>query len=358
MTTARVLHVASGREWRGGQRQVLLLARGLAAEPGIASLVVTGRGTRLAHELTTAGVTLLETPWRLGLDPRALARVVRMATPETILHAHDGHAHALADAAAQITGARVVVSRRISTPITAPRRYRRAAAVIALSEAIAAQVAAAGVPAHRTHRVPPAVDLARLDPPPPWPTGLQQPDPASRWITVIAALTPEKGVDLLLEAAALVARELPAVRWLVLGDGSERASLEARRHRLGLDDVVAMPGHLTGPEGALVGAELAVQPSRQEGFGSSVLDALALGVPVVATAVGGLPDALALGGGVLVPAGDPVALAETVVALLADAPRRDALGAAGRAAATRFGVERLVERTLAVYRSLDLHPGD
>lgn len=358
MTTARVLHVASGREWRGGQRQVLLLARGLAAEGSVSSMVLTGHGTRLANELATAGVSVIDTPWRLGLDPRALARVVRVATPDTLLHAHDGHAHALADAAAQITGARVVVSRRISTPITAPRRYRRAAAVIALSEAIAAQLSAAGVPTHRIHRIPPAVDLARLEPPPSWPVGLARPDATTRWITVIAALTPEKGVDLLLEAAAIVARQLPSLRWLVLGEGSERAALEAQRHRLGLDDVVAMPGHLVGPEGALVGAELAVQPSREEGFGSSVLDALALGVPVVATAVGGLPDALALGGGVLVPPGDPAALAEMVLALLADAPRRTALGTAGRAAATSFGVERLVERTLAVYRSLDLHPGD
>jgi|CXWL01.1.fsa_nt_gi glycosyltransferase involved in cell wall biosynthesis len=357
MTTARILHVASGREWRGGQRQVLLLARGLAAMPDVASLVLTGRETRLARELAAAGVALVEAPWRLGLDPRALARVVRAATPDTILHAHDGHAHALADAASQITGARVIVSRRISTPLTAPRRYRRAAAVIALSEAIAAQARAAGVAPQRIHRIPPAVDLGSLASSPAWPASVAHPGTAP-WITVIAALTPEKGVDLVLEAAAIIAPRLPALRWLVLGEGGERAALEARRHVLGLDHVVWMPGHVVGPEGALIGATLAVQPSRQEGFGSSVLDALALGVPVVATSAGGLPDALAGGGGVLVAPDDPGALAEAVLSLLDDAPRCAALGAAGRRAAASFGVAQLVERTLAVYRSLDLHPGD
>ena len=358
MTTARVLHVASGREWRGGQRQVLLLARGLASVATVSSQVVTGRGTRLAEELAAAGVSLHETPWRMGLDPRALARVVRLTTRDTLLHAHDGHAHALADAAAQITGARVVVTRRISTAITSPRRYRRAAAVIALSEAIAVQLALAGVPPHRIHRVPPAVDLAQLGQSPAWPAGVPHPGATTPWITVIAALTAEKGIDLLLEAAAIIAPARPELRWLVLGEGDERAALEARRHALGLDEVVQMPGHLLGPEGALVGATLAVQPSRSEGFGSSVLDALALGIPVVATAVGGLPDALAAGGGLLVASGDPAALADGVASLLDDAPRRTALGAAGRAAAAGFGVDRLVERTLAVYRSLDLHPGD
>ena len=358
MTRARVLHVASGREWRGGQRQVLLLARGLAAVPTVWSQVVTGRGTRLDEELAHAGVPRHETPWRMGLDPRALARVVRLTTRDTLLHAHDGHAHALADAAAQITGARVVVTRRISTAITAPRRYRRAAAVIALSDAIAAQVALAGVRSNRIHRVPPAVDLAPLALAPPWPAGVPHPGAATPWITVIAALTAEKGVDLLLEAAAIIAPQRPALRWLILGEGEERAALEARRHALGLDEVVQMPGHLLGPEGALVGATLAVQPSRSEGFGSSVLDALALGIPVVATAVGGLPDALVAGGGLLVPPADPVALAAGIVSLLDDAPRRAALGAAGRAAAAGFGVDQLVARTLAVYRSLDLHPGD
>lgn len=358
MTMTRVLHVASGREWRGGQRQVLLLARGLAPLPTLSSAVVTGRDSRLARELAESGVVVHDTPWRLGLDPRALARIVQLVAPGTVVHAHDGHAHALADAASRITGAPVVVTRRISTPITAPQRFRRAAAVIALSEAIVEQVAAAGVPAARIHRIPPAVDLARLTPSPGWPTGLARPEASSRWITVVAALTAEKGIDLLLEAAAIVAPRCPDVRWLVLGEGKARGAIEAQRHALGLDAIVQLPGAVIGPEGALVGATLAVQPSRQEGFGSSVLDALALGIPVVATAVGGLPDALAAGGGLLVPPADAAALAEAVLTLLEDAPRRAALAASGREAAAGFGVERLVERTLAVYRSLDLHPGD
>lgn len=336
---------------------MLYLARGLATRREIETMVLTGRDTRLARECTAHGVTLLPVRWHAGLDPRVLTRLVRHSDRHTILHAHDGHAHALADIAGRLTGAGVVVTRRMATPITAPRRYARAAAVIALSAAIAEQVRAAGVPTERIHQIPPAVDLAALAPPPTWPAGLHRQPDGTPLVVAIAALTPEKGIDIVLEAAALLRAEWPTLRWLVLGDGAERPALLAKRHALALDAVVELPGHVARPEGALPHATLAVQPSRHEGFGSTVLEAMALGVPVVASAVGGLPDALAGGGGVLIPPNDPATLARTVAELLADPGRRAALAAEGRTAARDFDVERLVQRTLDVYRSLDLDPG-
>ncbi len=351
----RVVHVASGREWRGGQRQVLLLCRGLATQAEVSTLVVTGGEGRLARELAAAGVAVLGPRWQVGLDPRALVALLRHCDAGAIIHAHDGHAHAMADAVAAIRGARVVVTRRVATTITSPRRFRRAAAVISLSGAIAAEVARAGVPRERIHRIPPAVDLDSLTPPPVWPSEIACPESGRPLVVTIAALTTEKGVDLLLEAAALLRPAWPTLGWLVLGDGPERERLIARRRVLGLDDVVAMPGHVPRPEGALTRATVAVQPSRQEGFGSVVLEALALGVPMIASAVGGLPEALAAGGGVLVPPESPAALAKAVAELLADPARRAALADRGRVAAGGFAVGRLVQRTLEVYRSLDLH---
>src|SRR5690606_7197780 len=108
----------------------------------------------------------------------------------------------------------------------------------------------------------------------------------------------------------------PELEWLVLGDGPQRAKLEARRKSLELDDVVIFAGHVESPESYIGLARVLVQPSRSEGFGSSVLDALARGVPVVASNTGGLPESLAAGGGLLVPPGDPAALAREVLAIL------------------------------------------
>ena len=144
----------------------------------------------------------------------------------------------------------------------------------------------------------------------------------------------------------------PGRRWIVLGEGPERAALEARSTALDVEFVVNLAGFVAAPEAILREATVAVQPSLSEGLGSSVLDALALGVPIVATTAGGLPEALAHGGGVLVPPGSPAELAAAVGRLLDDAAERQRLGAAGRLAAGHFSVERLVQRTLDVYRSV------
>ena len=342
----RVLHVASGREWRGGQRQVLLLARGLAESPSVDSAVMTGRGTLLARRLLDAGVQVHEVSWGPGLDPRVVARLVGEVSATTIVHAHDSHAHALADVAARWRRAPLVVTRRDMPRIKNGRRYRRAAAVIAISSAVRQTLLDADVAAGRIHVVPDGVDLdahARRD---------RTMFAASPTIVCIAALRTVKGIDILLDAAALLRPQCPDARWLVLGEGPERPHLEAQRSRLGLTEVVQLPGFVTAPEDQLARATIAVQPSRVEALSSSVLDALALGVPVVASNVDGLPEALAQGGGVLVPPASPLELAAAVRRLLEDGAERARLGAEGRVAAQQFGIARLVERTLDVYRSV------
>ena len=350
--TLRVIHVASGREWRGGQRQVLYLARGLAALPQVETSVLTGSGTVLATRLAEAGVMVHAVTWSMGLDPRVVGALLAELSPHVIVHAHDSHAHTLADAAVRIRGGRLVVTRRVDFPIRQAARWRRVERAIALSPAVRDRLLAAGVAEERIAVIPPAVDLDALDPGPPWPAAVRQRTSASPWVACVAALTPEKGIDVLLEAAARVRTTHPDVEWIVLGDGPQRDALLARRAALALDDVVAFPGHVEHPEAVVARAALMVQPSRSEGFGSSVLDALALGVPVLASATGGLPESLVHGGGLLVPAGDPAALAQSVRDLLDDPARRERLSGDGRVAAERFAVPQLVRRTLDVYRSL------
>lgn len=350
----RVIHVASGREWRGGQRQVLYLARGLSALPTVETTVLTGSGTVLAQRLAEAGVSVHEATWSMGLDPRVVGALLAELSPDVIVHAHDSHAHTLADAAVRIRSGRLVVTRRVDFPIRQAARWRRVDRAIALSPAVQARLEAAGVPSERIAVVPPAVDLDALEAGPPWPAAVRMRAVESTWVVCVAALTPEKGVDVLLDAAARVRITHPDVEWIVLGDGPQRDPLLARRQALGLDDVVAFPGHVEHPEAVVARATLMVQPSRSEGFGSSVLDALALGIPVLASATGGLPESLVHGGGLLVPAGDAEALARSVRDLLDDPARRERLSGDGRVAAERFAVPELVRRTLDVYRSLPM----
>ncbi len=347
----RVVHLASGREWRGGQRQVYLLARALSPETEVVSSVVTGDKSLLAERCRTAGVTVHGAPWRMGIDPRVMPALLGAITPGTLIHAHDQHAHTLADAAARIRGGRVIVTRRVDFPIRHPGRWRRVDHAIALSEAVRQRLMAAGVAPERISVIPPAVDLDALATAA-WPADLATRSDDHQLVVTIAALSPEKGIDLLLAAAARVAEHHPHARWLVLGEGRDRAALERQRADLGLDDLVDFAGHIAQPEGVLSHATLLVQPSRSEGFGSAVLDALGLGVPVIASDVGGLPESLADGGGVLVPANDVDALVRAVGGLLDDPARRQLLSVQGRRAAAHFAVPRLVSRTLAIYRAV------
>jgi glycosyltransferase involved in cell wall biosynthesis len=344
--------LASGREWRGGQRQVLILAAGLHHSAHVDSVVVTGKGTVLAARMAAASVPTYEAPWGPGLDPRVAMYAMAALRPGAIVHAHDSHSHALADALSRMRQTPIVVTRRVTIAIKNPQRYKRADAVIAISDAVRELLLRAGVPAGRIHVIPDAVDIEHVTAAREWPAEVMRPAADAPLIVAVAALTREKGVDVLLDAAAQLRLTHPTARWIVLGDGPEREALEAKSKSIGVDGIVDLAGFVPAPEAILREATVAVQPSLSEGLGSSVLDALALGIPVVATTAGGLPEALAHGGGILVPPGSPVELAAAVRHLLDSEPERRRLGAAGRIAAGHFGIDQLVRRTLDVYRSI------
>ena len=102
----------------------------------------------------------------------------------------------------------------------------------------------------------------------------------------------------------------------------------------------------------IAAAGVLVMPSREEAFGSTILDALALGIPVIGTEVGGIPEALSYGGGVTVAAGDSNALAAEVLLLATDTERRHTMSRNASDAARHFDLPGMVERTLGVYRSV------
>lgn len=171
---------------------------------------------------------------------------------------------------------------------------------------------------------------------------------------VVARLDRVKGVDLLLDAWALLALRGEAPPLTVIGDGIERAALEERARSAGLGGRVRFEGLVADVPSRLDAFSLYVAPSRNEGLPGAVLEAMAFGIPVVATRVGGHLDLFATAfPEVLVPPEDPAALADAVRGLLARSPgERLALGARlQQRAYEAFGPERIVAETLEVYRS-------
>jgi len=178
--------------------------------------------------------------------------------------------------------------------------------------------------------------------------------PDAPLIGLVGVLRPQKAIDVMLGAVALLKQRRPDVRALLIGDGFERGELEAQARALGVDEHVLFLGLRADVPDLLAALDVAVSSSNFEGGSLAVMEYMAAAKPIVATAVGGTPDLIEDGvHGLLVPPREPSALAEAVERLLAD---RDAAAAMGRSAAHRraeeFTIEAFVRRLEALYLEL------
>jgi len=172
-------------------------------------------------------------------------------------------------------------------------------------------------------------------------------------VATVARLDPVKDLLTLLEAFAEVRRRTPRAQLLIVGDGPERARLEERARRSDLAAAVRITGFRPDVRALLPAADAYVSSSISEGISITILEAMAAGVPVIATAVGGTPEILADGSGVLVPSRSPAQIADAVLALAHDERRRTSLAAAGRLRLeTSFTIDRMVEDYARAYRRL------
>ena len=220
--------------------------------------------------------------------------------------------------------------------------YSFAHQVVANCGAAADRLRREGVPARKISVVANGLDVDAFAPRPPI--------TAVRRVVMVANLRREKGHDVLLDAAAIVRDRFPEARFDLVGAGPERPALEARAATLSLGGAVSFLGHCEDIPARLAASDLFVLPSRSEAFPNAVLEAMAIGLPTIASAVGGLLEVIDHGrNGVLVPPGDAGALAAEICALMADPARAAAMGVAARARANEFSFSRMVAAFERVY---------
>lgn len=359
-----VVHVSTPRSWRGGEQQVVHLAERLRALQ-VPQLVVCAPGSAMERVCRERGLPHVALRRHVAIDPlfaRALARCVGRAGA-ALVHAHDPHAHTAAVLAASLFGMRapLVVHRRVAFAVGrgpfSRWKYDHAGVrrIVCVSRAAAEVLRPALADPSRLRVIHSATDAGRL--------AAARPDgrlrrehriPAgSPMVGYVAALTAEKDHLTFLETAARVLAAGHDARFVAIGDGPLRDELASRVRQAGLGGRVVLAGFRSDIEAVLPELDLLLFTSRQEGLGSSVLEAFACRVPVVATAVGGVPEIVVDGEtGLLAPIGDAAALAERVSRVLGDEALRTRLVAGGLRRLEDFGVERMAARTLEVYREV------
>ncbi len=356
----KILHVEGGAELYGGAKQVLYLIEGLAAR-GVESHLACRQGSDLARRAAPfAQVHSMNMRGDLDFGlVRRLGRLMDECRPDMVhLHSRIG-ADVMGGLAARRRGLPVVHTRRVDNPEPAwlvAAKYRLHDRVIAISEGIARVLRSEGLPADKLRVVRSAVaseryaasrdqNRCRRE------LGLTDDTPA---IGVIAQLIERKGHRVLLDALPGLLAAHPRLKVLFFGKGPLAGALQEQIDTRGLSAQVRLMGFREDLAGLLPCLDLVVHPALMEGLGVSLLQAAAAGVPIVASAVGGIPEAVQDGvNGRLVPPSDPPRLAAAADQLLCDSALRGRLGAGGRRLVREtFSVEAMVSGNMAVYQEL------
>lgn len=227
-------------------------------------------------------------------------------------------------------------------------RCKQADAVVSISPAVTAELCRAGYDPARVHAIPNGV---------PVPAAAWEPRPVGRdapRAVSLGRLAPEKGLDTLVDAWPAVLARHPRARLTLVGEGPERPALEARVAARGLAGAVELPGATDDPTATLREADLFVHPSREEGMSVALLEAMALGVPVVASAIpGNLRVVTDREHGRLAPPDDPGALAAAVLGQWADPGLALVMArAARRRVRDEFSVQAVARTHLALFAQL------
>ena len=354
------LQLDTGRTFRGGQRQVNLLVRGLA-ERGHGVVLVVPPGAPLAAEARgVEGVEVCEVPMRGELSLRAVRALAGLLVSRGVqlVHAHTAHAITLAHLA-RLAGRRLplVAHRHVAFAqrrhVLARRKRRWPDRWIAVSRAVADRLRADGVDAKRIAVVPAALEPEALE-------VRRSREAVRRELGVpadailagfVGALTANKDPALLLDAVAELAPQRDIPHLLIVGEGPLRAMLEQRARTFGLAGRVTFTGQVPRAADLLAACDLAVFPSRSEGSHNALKEAIALGVPVLAS---GIPAHRELGipSDSLFEPGDAGGLAARLGTTLDDLPARRIAAADLAEIAGRFSPRVMVDAVAGIYREL------
>jgi glycosyltransferase involved in cell wall biosynthesis len=362
-----IFHIEDSRNLRGGERQALYLASELEKRD-CKNIVVCRPDSPLEKEALKLGLETAHIPFHFEWDLRAaflLSRKVKKAAKAygiqepPILHSHTGHAAAVVCLARRFVKAVTIVHRRVDFKIPnkpfSHRKYRSADLIIALSKAIERILVDSGIDGNRIRVIPSAVDLAAFS---------GSPNPAFREnllrdlnmpadakvIGSLMALVPHKDPLNFVAAASQVIQADKRCHFIVGGEGPLLGDIKALIAKLGIAGNFHLLGYREDNVDLLRAMDIFVLSSREEGLGSSIIEAMASALPVVGTDAGGIPELIESGlNGFVVPKQNPAALSEAILRLAGDAGMRDAFARRSLELSKKYSKQNMAAETLAIY---------
>ncbi|HKR01461.1 MAG TPA: glycosyltransferase family 4 protein [Pyrinomonadaceae bacterium] len=363
----RILHISSARSIGGGERHLADLAGALIRRGHEVYAALSTRSTLQDELKSLPHANIFRLRLRNALDLGSaleLARLVREHEIE-VVHAHLARDYPLAAlAVARARGSKLIITRHVLFSLNKLHAVtlRRVARVICVSRAVERALLAQKIfPARKLTVIPNGIDFRRFD------ESLYgfdratfrrqlQIEPESLLVGTVGEIKRQKGQEDFLRAAALVARRNERAHFIIAGadntqTGERLESLKRLAAELGIAKRLHLTGWMDQVAPLLASLDVYVSASHTESFGLTIAEAMAAGLPVVATATEGAREIIAQGGaGRLVGVGDHEALAASVLQLLEDEEERARLGAlAGAQARARFGLDRMAEATEQVY---------
>lgn len=361
MRRLRTLHIDSEKLWGGGQRQVAGLTTYLR-DWGHEVRIVCRPRSRLQEWAAEQGIESIAVDMKSTMSlgaVLALKSVIAKEKPD-VVHLHASRAHVLGSAAARLAGASVVVAtRRMDDPIrmvwpNTSAYGKWTTAVAAISSAVRDVMIECGVDPAKIRLIPSGTDVERFE--------RAVPDPDLRLrlgidasipiVCAAATLAERKGLRYLIEAAAVLAKNGSPVHLVIGGDGEQREDLQRLAAELGV--AASFVGFYADMPALLASIDVFAMPSLSEGLGVAVLEAMAAGKPVVASAVGGLRESVVDGvTGFSVPPSDSQALAGAIGKIAANPALAAEFGAAGRARVReKFSLENMARLNEKLYYEL------
>ena len=364
-----LFQIDAGKEWRGGQRQSFFLAKELNRR-GLPFFFVVQPESPLHQKALEAELPVLSLRVRNEFDLVAAHKLARAMKRKKCLLAHFHDAHSLAVGSVAASLAKVpfrIISRRVDFPLKknyfSRHKYKKNVnAIIAISEGVKKVLVEGGVDPENIEVIPSGIDFSPFDEDSlisTFKNYLRREfsfAPDDYLVGIVAHLSDHKGHEYLIQATNILKEHSAKIKMIIVGEGPLRMKLDRQAKESDVEDIVFFLGFRKDVPKILSSLDLFVLSSYLEGMGSSILDAMACRLPVVATRVGGIPEVVIhRETGLLVPPRNPSALARAILKLYYNRTLASRLGQRGyELVHKRFSAEAMAGKVVRLYERLGL----